>query len=178
MIKRKLGQNFEVSALSLGAMGYGKSRDIPDRPEMIALLRKAVDLEPNYWVSLVLLGRCYEQTGKPKEAVAAFEKARQVENSIPEVIAALGHGYGVAGRRAEALKTIRELQKRSKKEFVPSYTIATIYTGLGMKEQAIQYLIKSFDEGSYYMIHLKVEPILDPLRTDPRFTDVMRRVGH
>ena len=146
--------------------------------EAIEQLRKAVDLEPNYWVSLVLLGRCYEQTGKPKEAVAAFEKARQVENSIPEVIAALGHGYAVAGRRAEALKTIRELQERSKKEFVPSYTIATIYTGLGMREQAIQYLIKSFDEGSYYMIHLKVEPILDPLRTDPRFTDVMRRVGH
>lgn len=45
-------------------------------------------------------------------------------------------------------------------------------------EQAIQYLIKSFDEGSYYMIHLKVEPILDPLRADSRFTDVMRRVGH
>jgi len=146
--------------------------------EAIEQLRKAVDLEPNYWVSLVLLGRCYEQTGKPKEAVAAFEKARQVENSIPEVIAALGHGYAVAGRRAEALKTIRELQERSKKEFVPSYSIATIYTGLGMREQAIQYLIKSFDEGSYYMIHLKVEPILDPLRTDPRFTDVMRRVGH
>jgi serine/threonine protein kinase/tetratricopeptide (TPR) repeat protein len=146
--------------------------------EAIEQLRKAVDLEPNYWVSLVLLGRCYEQTGKPKEAVAAFEKARQVENSIPEVIAALGHGYAVAGRRAEALKTIRELQERSKKEFVPSYSIATIYTGLGMREQAIQYLIKSFDEGSYYMIHLKVEPILDPLRADPRFTDVMRRVGH
>jgi serine/threonine protein kinase/Tfp pilus assembly protein PilF len=146
--------------------------------EAIEQLRKAVDLESNYWVSHVLLGRCYEQTGKPKEAVAAFEKARQVENSIPEVIAALGHGYAVAGRRAEALKTIRELQERSKKEFVPSYTIATIYTGLGMKEQAIQYLIKSFEEGSYYMIHLRVEPILDPLRADPRFTDVMRRVGH
>ena len=146
--------------------------------EAIEQLRKAVDLESNYWVSHVLLGRCYEQTGKPKEAVAAFEKARQVENSIPEVIAALGHGYAVAGRRAEALKTIRELQERSKKEFVPSYSIATIYTGLGMREQAIQYLIKSFDEGSYYMIHLKVEPILDPLRADPRFTDVMRRVGH
>ena len=146
--------------------------------EAIEQLRKAVDLEPNYWVSLVLLGRCYEQTGKPKEALAAFEKARQVENSIPEVIAALGHCYAVAGRRNEALKTVRELQERSKKEFVPSYTIATIYTGLGMKEQAIQYLIKSFDEGSYYMIHLKVEPLLDPLRADPRFTDVMRRVGH
>jgi len=146
--------------------------------EAIEQLRKAVDLESNYWVSHVLLGRCYEQTGKPKEAVAAFEKARQVENSIPEVIAALGHGYAVAGRRTEALKIISELEARSKKEFVPSYTIATIYTGLGMKEQAIQYLIKSFDEGSYYMIHLKVEPILDPLRADPRFTDVMRRVGH
>lgn len=146
--------------------------------EAIEQLRKAVDLDTNYWVSHVLLGRCYEQTGKPKEAVAAFEKARQVENSIPEVLAALGHGYAVAGRRAEALKIIRELQERSKKEFVPSYAIATIYTGLGMKEQAIQYLIKSFEEGSFYMIHLKVEPILDPLRADPRFSDVVRRVGH
>ncbi len=146
--------------------------------EAIEQLRRAVDLEANYWVSLVLLGRCYEETGKPREAVAAFEKARQVENSIPEVLAALGHGYAIAGRRAEALKVIRDLQEKSKREFVPSYSIATVYTGLGMKEQAIQYLIKSFDEGSYYMIHLKVEPILDPLRSDPRFTDIMRRVGH
>jgi eukaryotic-like serine/threonine-protein kinase len=146
--------------------------------QAIEQLRKAIDLEPNYWVSLVLLGRCYEQIGKPNEAVAAFEKARQVENSIPEVLAALGHGYAVAGRKAEALKILRELQERSKKEFVPSYTIATIYAGLGMKEQGIQQLIKAFDEGSYYMIHLKVEPILDPLRADPRFADIMRRVGH
>jgi Flp pilus assembly protein TadD len=146
--------------------------------EAIAQLRKAIDLDPNYWVSHVLLARCYQQTGKRNEAVAALQKARQVEGSIPEVLASLAHGYAMSGKKGEAMKILRELQERSKKEFVPSYTIALIYTGLGMKEEALQYLVKSYDEGSFYMIHLKVEPILDPLRTDPRFTDLVRRVGH
>lgn len=146
--------------------------------EGIEQLRKAVDLEPNYWVSHVLLGRCYEQKGRLDEAIAQFEKARQIESSIPEVLAALGHGYALAGRKTEALKIISELQERSKKEFVPSYSIATVYVGIGMKEEAIQYLAKSQEEGSFYMIHLKVEPMLDSLRSDPRFTDIVRRVGH
>src|SRR6185503_6209420 len=141
-------------------------------------LRRAIDQEPNYWVSHVLLGRCYEQKGKLNEAVAEFEKARQIETSIPEVLAALGHGLAVSGRKAEALKIIQELEERSQKEFVPSYTISTIYIGLGMKEEALQYLAKAYAEGSYYLIHLKVEPILDPLRSDPRFADIVRRVGH
>jgi tetratricopeptide (TPR) repeat protein len=146
--------------------------------EAIEQLRKAVDLEPNYWLSHVLLGRCYEQKGKLAEAMTQFEQAVRIENSIPEVLAALGHGYAVAGRRNDALKIIHELQERSKKEFVSSYTIATVYVGLGMKGEALQYLEKAHHEGSFYMIHLKVEPILDPVRSDPRFADIMRRVGH
>ena len=146
--------------------------------EAIEQLRKAVDLEPNYWVSHVLLGRCYEQKGQLHEAVAEFQKAVQIENSIPEVLAALGHGYAVSGAKAEALKIISELQERSRTEFVPSYSIATVYIGLGMKDEALHYLVKAYDEGSYYMIHLKVEPILDSLRADQRFADVVRRVGH
>ena len=146
--------------------------------EAIEQLLKAVDLEPNYWVSHVLLGRCFEQTGRLHEAVAEFEKARQIENSIPEVLAALAHGYAMSGRRSEALKIVRELQERSTREFVPSYTISTIYLGLGMTDEALQYLAKAYNEGSYYMIHLKVEPLLDSVRSDQRFRDVLRRVGH
>jgi eukaryotic-like serine/threonine-protein kinase len=146
--------------------------------EAIEQLVKAVDLEPNYWVSHVLLGRCYEQKGKLAEAVAQFEKAVQIENSIPEVLAALGHGYALAGRKAEALKLLRDLQERSKKEFVPSYSIATIYIGLGMKDEAVQHIVKAHDEGSFYMIHLKVDPLLDSLRSDRRFADILQRVGH
>jgi eukaryotic-like serine/threonine-protein kinase len=146
--------------------------------EAIDQLRKAIDLEPNYWVSRVLLGRCYEQKGKQKEAVEEFEKARHIENSIPEVLAALGHGYAMSGRKAEAMQIIRDLQERSKKEFVPSFSIATIYLGLGMKEEAIEHIVKAYQEGSYYMIYLKVDPLLDSVRSDPRFVDVMRGVGH
>lgn len=146
--------------------------------EGIDQLLKAVDLEPNYWVSHLLLGRCYEQKGRLGEAVEQFEKAREIENSIPEVLAALGHGYALSGRKADALKIIHELQERSQKEFVPSFSMATIYLGLGMKEEALQHLEKSYSEGSFYMIHLKVEPILDPVRSEPRFINVLRKVGH
>jgi serine/threonine protein kinase/tetratricopeptide (TPR) repeat protein len=146
--------------------------------EAIEQLLKAIDIEPTYWVSHVLLGRCYEQKDRLREAVAEFEKARQIENSIPEVMAALGHGYAMSGRRADALKIVSELQERSKREFVPSYSLATVYLGLGRKDEALQYLAKAYDEGSYYMIHLKVEPLLDSVRHDPRFADVVRRVGH
>jgi eukaryotic-like serine/threonine-protein kinase len=146
--------------------------------EAIEQLRRAIDLEPNYWVSHVLLGRCYEQKGQLNEAVAEFEKARQIENSIPEVLASVGRGYALTGRKTEAHKILRELQDRAKREFVPAYTIAMIYTGLGLKEEAIQQIQKSYEEGSFYMIHLKVEPLLDSLRSDPRFNEVVRRVGH
>ena len=146
--------------------------------EAIDQLRKAIDLEPNYWVSHVLLGRSYEQKGKWQEAIVEFEKARQIESSIPEVLAALGHGYAMSGRRTEAMQIIHDLQERSQKEFVPSFSIATIYIGLGMKEEAIQHIIKAYEERSYYMIYLKVDPLLDSVRSDPRFVDVMRRVGH
>lgn len=68
--------------------------------------------------------------------------------------------------------------ERSQKDFVPSYSIATVYLGLGMKEEALQHIVKSFHEGSCYMIYLKVDPLLDSVRSDPLFVDVMRRVGH
>ena len=84
----------------------------------------------------------------------------------------------MSGAKAEALKIISELQERSRKEFVPSYSIATVYAGLGMKDEALQYIGKAYDEGSYYMIHLKVEPMLDGLRSDKRFADIVRSVGH
>jgi hypothetical protein len=82
------------------------------------------------------------------------------------------------GRKAEALKILRDLQERSKREFVPSYSLATIYLGLEMKEEAIQHINKAYEEGSFYMIHLKVDPLLDSVRSDRRFADVLKRVGH
>jgi len=84
----------------------------------------------------------------------------------------------MSGRKAEALKIIRELQGRSHERVCALVQHRTIYLGLGMKDEALQYLEKAYSEGSYYMIHLKVEPILDPVRADSRFTDIVRRVGH
>ena len=92
-------------------------------------------------------------------------------------LAALGHAYAVSGRRAEARQALDELVARSRRRHVPAYTIAAIYAGLGDKDQAFAWLEKAFADRAWYMTSLKVDPKLDSLRSDPRFKDLVRRVG-
>ena len=91
--------------------------------------------------------------------------------------ATLGHAYAVAGKRAEASKVLADLQSQSKERYVSPYFIALIYTGLGDKDQAFAWLNKAYEERHPYVNHLDVEPVFDTLRSDPRFEDLLRRVG-
>ncbi len=145
--------------------------------QAIEQLRKTNDLDPNNWISHSFLGRSYGQQREFSQAIAAFQKARQLEDAIPESLAGLGHAYAMAGKRAEAQKVLDELKARSKRSYVPPYNIAVVYTGLGEKDQALAWLEKAYQDRSFYLTWLKVDPELDSLRSDPRFQDLMRRVG-
>jgi hypothetical protein len=90
--------------------------------------------------------------------------------------AALGHLYGAAGNASEARIIFDELTERSKLGFVPSYDIALVCTGLGWTDQAFEHLTQAYKEKSGWMTYLNVDPRLDPLRTDARFVDLLRRV--
>ncbi len=145
--------------------------------QAIEQLRKTVDLDPNYWFAHTVLGVAYEGKGELPEAIAEFEKARQLEDTIPENWGALGHAYAVSGKRAEALTVLEKLKELSKEHYVPPFDMAIVYVGLGEKDRAFEWLEKAYAERSFFLTWLKVEPELDSLRSDPRFADLVRRVG-
>ena len=89
----------------------------------------------------------------------------------------IGYVYAVSGRRDEAVRVLDELKGLSKQRYVSPYHIAMVYSGLGDKEQVFLWLEKAYEDRSQFMTLLKVEPKFDGLRSDPRFTDLMRRVG-
>ena len=113
----------------------------------------------------------------PEQAVAEFKKAVEVTKGDPFFVAALGHAYAVAGNRREAEKVLQTLSERAKKSYVSPFDLALIYTALGEKDKAFALLDKAVAEHSTFLVYSKWEPRLDPLRSDPRFQDLLRRIG-
>ena len=89
----------------------------------------------------------------------------------------LAHAYAVSGRKNEALKLLDELHQKSKQRHVASWVFALIYTGLGDKNHAFEYLEKGYDDRPSDISYLGIEPRLEPLRSDPRYKELMRRLG-
>jgi tetratricopeptide (TPR) repeat protein len=92
-------------------------------------------------------------------------------------IAALGHAYAQSGEPDKANQALAELREMSKQHYISPYLTAVVYLGLGDKDQAFAWLDKAYQDRSSLLIWLKVEPLFDPLRADPRFQDLLRRVG-
>jgi len=134
-------------------------------------------VNPNRLGAFISLGKAYEQKGMYAEAIAAFQKANSLDINTPDVTAFLAHAYAVSGKRGEAMKLLEELKDLSKQRYVFPSFIALIYTGLGEKDQAFEWLEKAFEERSSWFTDLKVNLQLDSLRSDPRFQDLLRRVG-
>lgn len=111
------------------------------------------------------------------EGIAELQKAKDEAGGPLFAIAALGNAYGVSGHRAEALASLQELKRIAATKYVPSPYFAGVCIGLGDKDQAFNWLNKAVREHSEYLIYLNVEPMGDPLRSDPRFRDVIQRIG-
>lgn len=144
--------------------------------EAVEQLRATLELDPNYWFARLYLARAYEKTGKLNSAIAELEKTRLIEGVPAEVTSALGYSYALAEKKSEAQRIIVELKEQSKRMYVAPYNFATIYSGLGEKERALEYLEKEVSEGAYYANLLRVDPELDSLRKDPRFEALLRTI--
>jgi serine/threonine protein kinase/Tfp pilus assembly protein PilF len=142
----------------------------------IEAFRKDLEIDQADTFTHLFTGAAYQQKSMYSEAIAEYEKARRIENS-PWVLASLGNGYAVAGRTADARKVLAELEEMSKQRYVSPYNNALIYVGLGEKDQAFVWLNKADEERNDYLVYIKVEPLFDSLRSDPRFADLLRRVG-
>ena len=111
------------------------------------------------------------------EAIAQFQRSftQWPDSSLAQ--AGLAHTYARAGRKQEALKVLGQLQEQAKKSFVPAYDLATVYAGLGDADQAFAWLEKAFAERSAFLVHVKWDPKFEALHSDPRFAELVRRIG-
>jgi TolB-like protein/Flp pilus assembly protein TadD/predicted Ser/Thr protein kinase len=143
----------------------------------IEILQRAVEREPNFWIFHLTLGQTYLAMGRMAEATSEFEKAKSLSPENVRVSSMLGLAYAKTGRREEARRLVDEMLSLSRKRYVSPALIAMIQIGLGEKDKAFDWLEKAYTDRSDWMIFLKTDPLFDPLRTDSRFRDLLRRVG-
>jgi len=144
--------------------------------EAIAQFRKLLEMDPNYYFGHYLLGQALEMKGSRDAAIAEYQKARAL-NDDPSVLGVLGRAYGLSGNRAEALKILDQLKALSKDRYVAAYSFALVYLGLGDKEEALRWLEQSYEDHAGADIGwIRVDPLLDSLRGDPRFETLAERI--
>lgn len=163
----------EVSGTSVGdTLFFARRYD-----ESIRELRSVLAVHPDAAAALWYLGYSLIANGQPEEAIPVLEKAVSITNRSPGVIGVLIRAYAHAGRRKDALRFLDELKRRRQNSYVPAGAFVNAYLGLGDNEQAFVWLERAYQEQSNILQFLKVHPHFDPLRDDPRFKDLLRRVG-
>jgi TolB-like protein/Tfp pilus assembly protein PilF len=135
------------------------------------------ELNPSDGWAAFFAGLALEVKGEYDDAIAEFEKARILSGDITLTKAAQGHALACCGRPEHARKIIEELEEQRKKMFVPAYDIAVIFSGMDEKELALNWLEQAIDERSGWATYLAVEPRLDKLRRESRFSELVWRVG-
>ena len=145
--------------------------------EAVIELRKALDLDRNYWLADYFLAQSYQQQGRFTEAIAVLDDARKIDDSVPWLIAERARVYAVSRRPGEARKLLAELLERSKHGHISKYSIATVYAALGEKNEALSNLERAYAEHSFMLVNANVDPELDSLRSEPRFQELVRRLN-
>ena len=161
-----------VIAANVGNHYYGRG-DLNAASEEY---KKAIELNPNLGLARSFLGLTYLKQGREQEAMVELQKGVEVTERASQELGALGYGYGVMGKRAEAVAVLRELEEKYARRESPGLYLAEVYAGLGEKDQAFAWLEKDFQARSSLLIFIYIYP-LEPLRDDPRYTDLQRRVG-
>jgi TolB-like protein/Flp pilus assembly protein TadD len=142
--------------------------------EAVAQYQKALELDPNFTLAHFDLALAYSALARHDKAIEEMQKAH---GRGSEYLAGLGYVYAVAGRRAEALATLAELQRLANQQYVPPYHFAWIYVGLGDNDKAIALLQQVYAEHTQHVVDFKTVPMFDSLRSDERFQDLVQKVG-
>ena len=144
--------------------------------QSIAQNRKTLEMFPNFFLPHMALGSALFQKGDYSTGIEEMEKAKEMEPT-PLSIGILGYAYAKSGRKDEARKLLAELKELSKRRYVASYWIAMIYIGLDEKDEAFAWLEKAYQERSWWLVWIKMDPMVDSLRADSRFMNLMSRIG-
>ena len=140
--------------------------------------QNTLELNPDLFTAHVIFGLSLVQKRMYGEAIAELQKARVVTGSSPDSIGLLGYGYGMAGMKREARDALKELDQLSRhNRYVSPFCKVMVYIGLGEKDRAFEWLERAYEERIWHLGVLAADPMFDPLRSDPRFTDLVRRMN-
>jgi TolB-like protein/tetratricopeptide (TPR) repeat protein len=145
--------------------------------EAVHELRSVVALQPDDTGALSFLGFTLIANDRPADAIPVLEKAISVSNGSPAATGVLIRAYSHAGRRSDAVRLLGELKKRGRSGYVPAGAFVNAYLGLGENDQTFEWLEQAYKEQSNILQFLKVHPYFDPIRADPRFANLVHRVG-
>jgi TolB-like protein len=145
--------------------------------EAIEQCRKTLELDPSFTPAHRVLAEVYAAKGMYLETLAAYEKYATLSGGSPGSTAFVGYALALSGQRSQAFRVLDQLGATSKQRYVSALSFAVVYVGLGESEQAFLRLEKAYVERTNSLAYLKVDATWDPLRSDPRFTDLVRRIG-
>jgi len=145
--------------------------------EAIQECQKALDMDSTFIVAYDCVGFAYLQTGRASEAVAEFQTAVRLSGGDPESVSALGYAFALSGKGKEAADIVSQLQRSSEDAYLPSYYIAIVDSGLGKKDEAFAWLERAYRNRSSELPQAKTEPMFLTLREDPRFHELLKRIG-
>jgi len=167
----------EVDPLSLAAIAhigiplfYARRYD-----DAIEHFQEALEMDADFRYIRLRVALAYTQKGMYEEAIAEIQQMMGT-SSDRDAVAALGYVYAISNQRDKAQHVLAELNERAKQEYIPSYNIAIIHVGLGETDQAFDWLEKAYEERSYWLTFVRVDPVLDNLRSDTRYTELRRRM--
>ncbi len=156
-----------------GATYYYKG----DLVRSVELLQQAVDLEPGYSITYHFLGMAYERRKMYAEAISTYQRGISRAEPNPKLIASLAHAYAMSGDRDKAFRTLDELRELSKKRYFSPLAFAVVYAGLDEKDEMFAWLEKAYQARPADMLWLSVDPIFEFVHDDPRFKDLVKRIG-
>ncbi len=165
-----------VTYTYLGGFGY----HIAGRfEEAIDQIKKGLDMDPNSLYGQLLLASTYALKGMYGEAIAQADKMISVWPTLEDaqILSFLGWVYAVSGRQEKARNVLNRMLDLRTKRYVDAYLIGEVYAGLGEKDQAFEWLNKAYEERTGQVIWIKVDPWIKNLRSDPRYTELLKKVG-
>ncbi len=145
--------------------------------EAVRELHSLLAVRPNDPGALWMLGFTLVLKGQPNEAIPLLERAATLADRSSGFIDVLAVAYARAGRRSDALRILAELKRRKQHGYVAAASFVIVYLGLGENEQAFAWIEEAYKERSNMLQFVRVHPLFDPLRGDPRFADLLHRIG-
>jgi TolB-like protein/DNA-binding winged helix-turn-helix (wHTH) protein/Tfp pilus assembly protein PilF len=170
-------QQIDPLSLSINTTLAGRYRDLHQYAQAIDLNRRTLEMDPNFMPAHIALGATYEEQGIWPQAIGEYQKAVDLSRDNPIALSSLGSAYGHSGDQSAARKVIARLQEASKHHYVSAFDMATVFASVGDRDTAFHWLEKAYAERESQMAFLNITRRMDPLRSDPRFTDLLRRMG-